>query len=166
MLIKKDPDIWHKRLAHLGQNALKQLPNAVKGCEFSFIKPTGPYKVYIQAKQTHIISKEPVRPVKDYLEKVYTDICGPLNPNTFRGYKYIATFINMTTRYTAIALLKTKDDVFNEFRKFITLEENQTGFKLKRLHSDNGLEYRNELFDSFLTEKEVIATYAAPYAHE
>jgi hypothetical protein len=40
------------------------------------------------------------------------------------------------------------------------------GFKLKRLHSNNGLEYRNELFDSFLTQKEVITTYVAPYAHE
>jgi transposase InsO family protein len=72
----------------------------------------------------------------------------------------------MATRYAEIALLKNKDDVFNEFQKFITLEENQTGFKLKRLHLDNGLEYRNELFDLFLIKKGVIATYAAPYTHE
>jgi transposase InsO family protein len=89
-----------------------------------------------------------------------------LNPSTFRGYRYIVTFVDTVTRYAEIALLKNKDDIFNEFRKFITLEENQTGFKLKRLHSDNDLEYRNELFDSFLTEKGVIATYATPYAHE
>jgi hypothetical protein len=117
-------------------------------------------------KQTNIISKTPLTLVKNYLEKVYTDICGPLNPNTFRGYKYIATFIDIATRYAEIALLKNKDDVFNEFRKFITLEENQTGFKLKRLYLDNDLEYRNELFDSFLTKKGVIATYVTPYAYE
>jgi hypothetical protein len=32
--------------------------------------------------------------------------------------------------------------------------------------SAHGLEYRNELFDLFLTQKGVITTYAAPYAHE
>jgi hypothetical protein len=124
MLVKEDPEIWHKRLAYLGQNALKQLPNAVKDCEFSSAKPKELCDVYIQAKQINIISKEPLNPVKDYLEKVNTDICGPLNPNTFRGYKYIATFVDTATRYAEIAVLKHKDDVFNEFRKFITLEEN------------------------------------------
>jgi transposase InsO family protein len=151
---------------HLGQNALKQLSKAIIGCEFSSIKPIDLYKVRIQAKQTNIISKTLLTLVKSYLEKVYTDICGSLNPNTFRGYKYIATFIDIATCYAEIALLKNKDDVFNEFQKFITLEENQTGFKLKRLHLDNGLEYRNELFDSFLIKKGVIATYAAPYAYK
>jgi hypothetical protein len=82
------------------------------------------------------------------------------------GYHYIVTFIDMITHYVEIILLKNKDDVFNEFRKFIILEENQTGFKLKRLYSDNDLKYRNKLFDLFLTEKGVIITYVVSYAHE
>jgi hypothetical protein len=89
-----------------------------------------------------------------------------LNPNTFRDYKYIATFVDTATRYAEIAILKYKDDVFNEFRKFITFEENQSGYRLKRLYSNNGLEYRNELFESFLNDKGVLATYVALYAHE
>jgi hypothetical protein len=63
-------------------------------------------------------------------------------------------------------LLKNKNHVFNEFQKFITLKENQTELKLKRLYLDNSLEYKNELFDSFLIKKGVIATYAASYAYK
>jgi hypothetical protein len=47
ILIKEDPEIWYKRLAYLGQNALKQLPNAIKGCEFSSAKPKELYNIYI-----------------------------------------------------------------------------------------------------------------------
>jgi hypothetical protein len=49
LLTKKDSEIWHKRLAYIEQNALKQLPNAVTGCEFTFIvkNPSEPCDICI-----------------------------------------------------------------------------------------------------------------------
>ena len=151
-LIKADPSIWHKRLAYIGQKALNKLPTAVKGCEFLIETEvsTDLCDVCIQAKLPIIINKVSTTPVETYLEKVHSDLCGPLNLITFSGYRYIAVFINAVTRYTEIALLKTKDDVFNEFKTLITREENLSGLKLKRFHSDNGLEYKNDVFEHFL----------------
>ena len=167
-LVREDPKIWHKRLAHVGPIALKHLPEAVTGCRFTAVtkKSSDICDICVQAKQTAIVSRKPSTPVEGYLDKVHSDICGPLNQRTFRGYRYIATFIDTATRYAEIAPLKTKDEVYDEFRKFVIREETQTGLKLKHLHSDNGPEYKNGTFQEFFDDEGILATYAAPYTHE
>jgi hypothetical protein len=56
--------------------------------------------------------------------------------------------------------------VFNKFQTFVKREETQSRLKLKRLHSNNGLKYKNTNFHKFLNEKEVVTTYSALYTHE
>ncbi|KAH9767149.1 hypothetical protein KPL71_011170 [Citrus sinensis] len=46
-------------------------------------------------------------------------------------------------------LAKTKDQVFGKFKDWKALVENQTGKKVKKLRTDNGLEYCNQMFDDF-----------------
>ena len=70
-----------------------------------------------------VISRKPSTLIKDSLEKVYIDIYRLLNYTIFRGYRYISSFIDNAIYYIEIALLKSKDNVFNEFKKFITREE-------------------------------------------
>jgi len=70
------------------------------------------------------------------------------------------------TRYASTHLLARKDHVFGVFKDLIRREENTSKNTLKRLHSDNGLEYKNTVFSSFLRERGAIATFASPYAHE
>ena len=126
-----------------------KLPTVVERCQFSTETEisTDLCDVCVQAKLPATISRVHAIPVETYLEKVHSDLCGPLNPTTFSGYRYIAVFIDAATRYAETALLKTKDDVFNEFKTLITREENLSGLKLKRFHSDNGLEYKNDECD-------------------
>ena len=89
-----------------------------------------------------------------------------MNSNIFQGYKYIVTFVNVVIRYAEIVLLKTKNEVFNEFKTFVIREKIQFELKLKRLYSDNDLEYKNVEFHQFLTEKEAITTFTVSYVHE
>lgn len=48
-----------------------------------------------------------------------------------------------------IYFLKTKNEAFNKFVEWKTLIENQTGNKIKRLRTDNGLEFCNQEFDNY-----------------
>ena len=48
-----------------------------------------------------------------------------------------------------IFIQKTKDETFENFKSWKTLVENQTGRKVQRLRTDNGLEFYKEAFDSF-----------------
>jgi hypothetical protein len=55
-------------------------------------------------------------------------------------------FIDECSRNTWIYFLKTKDEVFDRFKEFMTLVENYTGRRILVLRSDNGGEYTSNAF--------------------
>ena len=65
---------------------------------------------------------------------------------------YYVTFIDDATRRTWIYCIKNKSDVFDTFKKWKALAENETGKKLKCLRSDNGGEYCSKEFDRYCSE--------------
>ncbi|KAE8686500.1 cytochrome P450 71A9-like [Hibiscus syriacus] len=62
---------------------------------------------------------------------------------------YYVTFIDDSTRKVWVYFLKKKSEVFDTFRKWNAMVENETGLKVKRLRSDNGGEYRDSRFRDF-----------------
>ncbi|GAA0184262.1 hypothetical protein LIER_31550 [Lithospermum erythrorhizon] len=50
---------------------------------------------------------------------------------------------------TWVFIMKQKSDAFKHFKDWKTLVENQTGKKVKRLRTDNGLEFCSSEFDEF-----------------
>lgn len=74
------------------------------------------------------------------LEYIHSDVCGPFPPS-YTGRRYIITFIDEFSNYTAIIPVNLKSDVFEEFKKFKVFMENQCDEKIKNFISDNGGEY-------------------------
>ena len=85
------------------------------------------------------------------------------------GSRYILTFIDDYSRYTTVYLLKTKDEVLNKFKQFVALMENHS-HQIKKLNiincvrSDNGGEYKSELFKTFCEEKGISHQFTNPYS--
>ena len=156
--------VWHERMGHIGYNALKALPEATIGVPplKEPLEKSKDCEVCIQAKAKAKISREPATKSTKYLDKVYSDICGPITPLTWSKAKYIATFIDDRTKWAEIALLRSRDELFSEFTKWLNRAENQSGLKLKRFHSDNAPEYKTP-FNELYAEKGIIGTYTAPY---
>lgn len=71
------------------------------------------------------------------LELVHTDVWGPTQVSSLGGSRYYVTFIDDATRKTWIYCIRNKSDVFNTFKKWEALVENETGKRLKCLRSDN-----------------------------
>jgi len=59
------------------------------------------------------------------------------------------TFIDDFSRNVWAYFLKEKSEAFKVFKEWKTLLENQTGKKIKRLRTDNDLEFCNYQFDEF-----------------
>ena len=59
------------------------------------------------------------------------------------------TFIDDFSRKVWTYFQKHKNDAFLTFMNWKTLVENQTGRKIKKLRTDNGLEFCNSEFDTF-----------------
>lgn len=80
---------------------------------------------------------------------MHTDVWGPAHVSSLGGSKYYVTFIDDATRKTWVYCIQKKSDVFNTFKKWKALVENETGNKLKCLRSDNGGEYCIKDFDNY-----------------
>lgn len=69
-----------------------------------------------------------------------------------RKIQVLRHFYRRRFQICEVRFLKHKSKVFQAFKKYKALVENQTGKKIKTLQSDNGKEFRNEKFDLFLKE--------------
>ena len=83
------------------------------------------------------------------LELVHIDVWGSTQVQSLGGSHYYVTFINDATRKTWVYCIRQNSDVFDTFKKWKALAENETGKRLKCLRSDNGGEYCSKEFESY-----------------
>ena len=69
---------------------------------------------------------------------VHIDVWGLAQVQSHGGSRYYVTFIDDATRKTWVYCIRQKYDVFDIFKKWKALAENETGKRLKCLRSDNG----------------------------
>ena len=99
----------------------------------------------------------------EILQIIHSDIC-ELNGNLTRGgNRYFVTFIDDYSRYTYVYLMKHKDEVFDRFKVYKSIVENQKEKKIKILRSDRGGEYFPANFSSFYEEHGIIHQRTSPY---
>jgi hypothetical protein len=113
-------------MGHIGARALSELSKRVKGVEKTLKTSKVEKKdcnVCIQSKMTAKISRKPSENSSIYLELIYSDIGGPYTPKTIGENKYYVTFLDSAIKWTEIRLLKSKEEVYNSFIEFMTLEE-------------------------------------------
>ena len=77
--------------------------------------------------------------------------------------KYALTFIDEFSKYCWVYFLKHKSEVFDLFKVFKALVENQSGRRLKILRSDNGGEYVNSKFIQYCKDVGIQMQHSIPY---
>ena len=87
--------------------------------------------------------------VKHILELVHSDVFGSAKVPSLRKFVYYVSFIDDFSRNTWIYFLKKKSEVFDKFKEFKALVENQTENKIKVLRTDNGGEFCSKEFEEF-----------------
>ena len=86
-----------------------------------------------------------------------------MSVHSFNGYSYCITFIDDYSRKTWIYFLKAKSEVFERFREFKTLVENQIGKKIRVLRIDNGGEYTSNEFMEYCSAKGIKKEHIVPH---
>ena len=89
------------------------------------------YKVYIESKLTNQRNKQITPKAKVHLEKVVTDLCGPISPPSINGERYIVFFLDLATRYLEFKLLKSKSEAYKAFIEFKNRAKNLSKSKRK-----------------------------------
>ena len=100
---------------------------------------------------------------KGMLELIPSDVCGPMPSISLSGYEQYVTFIDDYSRKTWIHFLKNKSEVFEKFKEFKALIENQLEKRIKTLRSNNGGEYNSKEFEAFYKEERIKRELTTPY---
>jgi hypothetical protein len=84
------------------------------------------------------------------LDLIHSDLCEMNGILTKGGIRYFITFIDDSTRFCYVYLLKSKDEALHYFKTYKAEVENQLKRKIKRLRFDRGGEYFVGDFSNFL----------------
>ena len=142
-------NLWHQRLGHMSEKGMKTLLSKGKLPDLKNVD-VGLCEDCIFGKQKKVsFTKSGKTPKAERLELVHTDVWGPSPVSSLAGSLYYVTFIDDSTRKLWVYFLKKKSKVFDTFRKWKAMVENETGLKIKRVRSDNGGEYRDNRFREF-----------------
>ncbi len=126
--------LWHQRLGHLNMASLKKLENMVNGMNLKEVPLHHVCEACMEGKhQRTSFPKDEASRASKLLELVHSDVCGPMKTTSRGGARYFVTFIDDFLKKTHVYLLKVKGEVFNKFKAYKALVENQTGMKIKTL---------------------------------
>ena len=132
----QDSNLWHGRLNHMSQAELDQLmtinyiPKVLTKTNFSEHCSYGK-----QTRSSHSFHYETIRQL---LQRLHTDICGPMPERRLGGSRYFITFIDDCTWKVWAYSLRSKDEVLTVFSRWLAKVENQSEHRVKTLRFDNG----------------------------
>jgi hypothetical protein len=168
--------LWHQRLGHIHYNNLNKLEESTVGFNNSnntnntnIDYSINNCEVCLRAKFTNKVNynTNDNNTKLEYLDKVASDLCGPINPRTYDNYRYFITFLDKATRYLEVQLLRTKDEAYSAFSEFkLKAENNKHNYKIRVYATDNGREFINKRFKDLITTSGIRHQLSPPYTHE
>ena len=96
------------------------------------------------------------------LYRIHSNICGPIDPTSREGYKYVINFVDEYSSMIFVYPLRHKDETHIALKKFLT-EVAPIGL-VKEIHTDNGGEYVSQAFQQVLLDNQIKHTTTAPYS--
>ena len=160
--VVESSNIWHERLGHVNYKSIQRLMNMNMIPKYKLSKDK--CEVCVQAKLTKRPSPQ-VERTTEPLGLIHTDLCDLKYVQTRGGKKYFVTFIDDSTKYCYVYLLRSKDEALDKFKEYKLEVENQLSKKIKIIRSDRGGEY-NEPFNVFCREHGIVHQTTAPYSPE
>lgn len=104
-----------------------------------------------EGKYVHNRNTRPDSRASKPLEKVHTDLAGPISPVSKNGFKYCIAFTDDFSGAVFVYFLKNKSDTLLATEKFFA--DCAPYGQVKCLRSDNGTEFMNNDFQTLLQEK-------------
>ncbi|GKE91047.1 retrovirus-related pol polyprotein from transposon TNT 1-94 [Tanacetum coccineum] len=77
------------------------------------------------------------------IDYVHSDLWGSSQVKSFDGKRYFLSIIDDYSRRVWVYILRFKHEAFGKFKEWKQLVENQTGRMVKKVRTDNGLEFCN-----------------------
>lgn len=160
--------LWHRRLGHLHSQGVSQLIN--RGLAIGVnekVTDNLPFCDHcILGKSTRLPFSSHRHPTRRPLERIHTDVAGPMPVESLEGHRYYVTFIDDYTHLTVTYLLKKKSEVFEKFKIYHKMVTAHFNLKIEKLRSDSGGEYISREFTEYLKSNGICAERNVAYNPE
>lgn len=156
-------NVWHGRLGHVNYDTLRRLVN-LKCIPAFHVDSKHKCETCVEAKLTRSSFKSIERNMESF-DLIHSDICDLKIVQTRGGNKYFITFVDDSTKYCYVYLLKSKDEMIEKFVLYKNEVENQLNKKIKVLRSDRGGEYEAP-FAEFSAQHGIIHETTALYSSQ
>ena len=90
------------------------------------------------------------------------DLFGPNKVASLGGKHYAYVIVDDYSRFTWVFFLENKNNTLEAFRKFSKRIQNELGYKLVKIRSDQGGEFVNHDFEDFCDEYGITHNFSAP----
>lgn len=143
--------VWHKRLGHISEAGLHELEKR----EMLGKKSLGKLEFCencVLGKSTRVRFGQGQHTTAGAIDYVHADLWGPNSVESMSGCKYFLSSVDDYSRRVWVHFLLHKHEAFGKFKEWKQLVENQTGKRVKKLRTDNGLEYCNHEFAELCKE--------------
>lgn len=144
--------LWHMRLGHMSEKGMNIL------CKRGLVGRHTTCKIdlcehCVFGKQKRVSFTRGIHRTKGTLDYIHADLWGPSRVPSHGGRRYMLIIIDDYSRKVWAYFLRHKNEVFLNFKRWKSLVENQTRKKVKRLRTDNGLEFCEEDFNKFCEDE-------------
>jgi hypothetical protein len=159
--------LWHQRLGHIGEKGLRLLHDkgmveGMSNCslDFDFCEHC------LYGKQNRVSFPFGATRAEGILQLVHSDVFGPVSVPSMGKSMYYVSFIDDFLRKTWIYFLRKKSKVFDWFKEFKALVENQTEKRIKVLRTYNGGEFCGNEFEEFCKKCGIARKKTTPYTSQ
>ena len=160
-------DLWHARMAHVDKRGIAQMANrgVVNGLDIkrSYGSTICDDCVVSKAHRSSIPKERSSELAKGILDRVHSDVCGPVETPSIGGSRYFVTFIDEHSNWVMVYMMKRKSEVCDRFLEFEKYAERQTGRKIRVLRSDRGGEYLSESLSKYFKHRGIVHELTAAY---
>ena len=161
-------DLWHQRLAHVNDAVLQKIVSSdVAGFTLQKVEPRSFCEGCVQGKATRHNPKSlgGIHSSRK-LEKVHSDMCGPMQTLSNSGMRYMVTFVDDFTCSYAVYFMAHKSDTLEMFKEFHAKVTGESGERIGILKTDGGGEYKSREFAQYLIRHQIEHEVTVPDAPE
>ena len=110
--------------------------------------------------------KKSINKTSQPLQLINSDLCFSMIVASMGGSKYVLTFTDDYTKFVTVYFIKRKAEVTCKFKEYVSMVENELGYKVGSIRTDNGGEYTSESFRQVCVEKGIKHQLTNPHTPE
>jgi hypothetical protein len=97
------------------------------------------------------------------LELLHMDLFGPIAYISISRSKYCLVIVDDYSRFTWVFFLQEKSQTQGTLKRFLRWAQNEFGLRIKKIRSDNGMEFKNSQIEGFLEDEGIKHEFSSPY---